>query len=66
MEKAQKTFKREYAILLMFFVLGLLLWGLVVERSDITDVGKFLVYPVLLFNAAAFGLDSAAKQFALR
>lgn len=66
MEKAQKTLKREYAVALMLFVLGLFLWGLIAVRVDIVDVAKFLTVPVLLFNAAAFGLDSAAKQFSLR
>lgn len=50
-----KTFKREIAIALL---IGL---GYVVYIDDIEMV-KVLVWPVFSFAAAAFGLDSYAKQ----
>lgn len=66
MEPVQKTMKREYAVALMLFVLGLFMWGLIAQRTDVIETAKYLTFPVLLFNAAAFGLDAAAKQFGLR
>jgi uncharacterized membrane protein len=50
-----KTFKREIAIALL---IGL---GYVVYIDDIEMV-EVLVWPVFTFAAAAFGLDSYAKQ----
>jgi len=52
---ADKTFKREVAIVLM------LAFSYVVYTDDIEMV-KVLVWPVFTFAAAAFGLDSYAKQ----
>jgi hypothetical protein len=50
-----KTWKRELAVLL---IIGL---GAVVYVNNLEMV-KVLVWPVFTFAAAAFGLDSYAKQ----
>ncbi len=55
MARPGKTFKRELAVVL----LAGLCW--VVYQGD-TEMVKVLIWPTFTFAAAAFGLDSYAKQ----
>lgn len=61
--KTAKTYKRETAIALLLALSGLFLWGLIAQRVDVVEVGKFLTMPVFLFLGGAFGIDAMAKQF---
>lgn len=55
-EKPKKTYKREVAVCML---LGL---GALVFTGDVKMV-ETLVWPVVGFAAAAFGLDAVAKQW---
>jgi hypothetical protein len=55
-EKPQKTYKREVAALML---LGL---GALVYFGDVAMV-EIMVWPIVGFAAAAFGLDAVAKQW---
>lgn len=61
--KPPKTYKRETAIAMLLALSGLFLWGLIAQRVDVVEVGKFLTMPVFLFLGGAFGIDAMAKQF---
>lgn len=52
----QKTWKREVALLLLAAL------GFTVFTHNL-EMASVLVWPVMTFAAAAFGLDSVAKQF---
>ena len=57
---AEKTYKREVAIAMLFAVFGLAIAG--VWEQGAADAAKMLSWPVFMFAGAAFGLDAFAKQ----
>lgn len=59
---SEKTYKREAAVSLVVFVLGMFTYGVHSGDTVAVDVAKFLTTPVMLFAAAAFGLDAYSKQ----
>jgi hypothetical protein len=58
----EKTLKREYALVMMALLVGTFAAGLIMQREDVTDIGKYLTPFVFGFNLAAFGMDALAKQ----
>ncbi|WP_150526833.1 hypothetical protein [Roseibium sediminis] len=59
----QKTLKRETAIVLLVFLLGLCAYD--VGQNGETPAlawANLLIWPVFTFAAGAFGLDALAKQ----
>ena len=56
----QKTYKREVAIAMLVFVGGFHVLGMWMPEA--VQVAEYLTTPVLLFVAAAFGMDAYAKQ----
>ena len=61
----QKTLKREYAFAMMVLLIGTFAAGLIMQREDVTDIGKYLTPFVFGFNLASFGMDALAKQIRL-
>jgi len=55
-----KTYKREVALGLVLFLLGLFVWGVWDERA--MQAAEFLTLPVFAFLGGAFGMDAFAKQ----
>ncbi len=55
MEKKEKTWKREFAFVMVMF-LGYL------AATDRIDALEILAAPVFLFTIAAFGMDWGSKQ----
>lgn len=63
----QKTWKREVAglaLLIVFAGWGITLWQALVhdQWSVAADLVGLILMPVLLFAAAAFGIDAYSKQ----
>lgn len=56
----QKTYKRELASAMLVFLGALFCSGLYYQEA--MQAAEFLTTPVFLFSAAAFGIDSYAKQ----
>lgn len=54
--KRKKTWKREIAVALFFWV------GYLSHDIGNLEMVKVLVWPVAIFGAGAYGLDSASKQ----
>lgn len=59
-EKTRKTYKREFAAILMAFWAGMTVWGVYDVRAEAAASAMF--FPLLAFNFGAFGLDAYAKQ----
>jgi hypothetical protein len=55
-ETPKKTFKREVAVLMLLGLGGLVF----LDRVDMVEI---MVWPIVGFAAAAFGLDAVAKQW---
>lgn len=62
---SEKTFKREVAVALLVFLLGLVVSGFFVDagqREYVTTMVDQLRWPVFTYAGAAFGMDWAKKQ----
>lgn len=58
----QKTYKREVAFILLVF-LGVIVWQ--AAKADPIEALKLIVWPIMLFAGAAWGMDWAGKQTGL-
>jgi len=58
----EKTFKRELAALLVLF-LCFIAWK--ASEADPVETLKVLIWPIMLFVGAAFGMQWASKQMDL-
>jgi len=54
-----KTWKREVAFLMICF-LGVIVWN--ASQASPLETLKVVIWPVMLFAGAAFGMEWAAKQ----
>ena len=62
-EHRPKTYKREFGVMLILVSLLFLVAGAISADENVVNIGRFLFTPSLLFAAAAFGMDSYARQF---
>lgn len=58
-----KTYKREVAAILLFFLLSLVGVWVFGENDRAGQAVETLLIPFVTFAGACFGLDSVAKQF---
>lgn len=58
-ERMKKTFKREVAFLMLVFT-GFIVWR--ASAADPVETLKVIIWPVMLFAGAAWGMEWAAKQ----
>ena len=59
-DKKTKTYKREFAVALVFALLAFFVAGF--WAAYFKEVAELLLTPVMLFAGTSFGLDSYAKQ----
>lgn len=60
MVAVRKTMKRETASLMLTYLGGMFIWG--VFDPSARGIAEFLMPPVFLFAAGAFGMDAYSKQ----
>jgi hypothetical protein len=58
----QKTYKREVAVALMLFLMGMFVWGVIEDSGKAMQVAEFLTLPIFTFLGGAFALDAVFKQ----
>lgn len=57
----QKTFKRETAGVMLLFLGGLFITG-IIGNEQAARAAEFLTLPIFTFAAGAFGIDAFLKQ----
>lgn len=57
-----KTYKREVSVVMLLFLAGLSLAGIIWPDSQSWQAAEFFTFPIFTFAGGAFGLDAYFKR----